>query len=100
MSNDPETQHLLKIVADLLVLHFSYAPDDAKSAVAAFETYEGLPVDDDWFHYVGAWQSALAVHYIVTLDRGHANLSEYFKANENTPAARMAHQYWRDNYFN
>ncbi len=101
ISNDADTERLLRIVIWDLTRFFDYSAADAEEAVRSFYARWQSSRGDDFYHHEGAFRSASMIHYLAT-HRSTADFNgfvEWYRAQNFTDAEREALAYFRDNYF-
>ena len=102
ISDDPDTDKLLRIVAWNLSRFFGYVGTDAEVLVRNFYArWQSPGWGDDFYHHEGAFRSAALIHYS-ELHGGTTSFSSFrdlFWAQNFDEFEREALEYFRETYF-
>jgi hypothetical protein len=96
---DDESLKLFEITVHFLQVYFKYPAKEAVSMLNEYHRqWESIHQDDDFYHHIGAYESAVRIHYFQGLKADSRDYITWRMENGFNKTPREALEYWRNNY--
>ena len=96
---DNDTQSLLQIAVDFLVMFFGYRRDMADQVMTAFLASYSQDFGEDDLHHELSYGIAAIAHYLISLEGPRESLGDWLMETGHNKTPEEALEYFREHYF-